>query len=398
MPPQTPVVTPTGAIAPGALPAAAGGVDVSGALTSVVPGIRKLKKIAVQANIPINGGRIQLDLPKASYMSKAVIKVKGGIRIQQPAGAVAISATDPRRFLERLEFALSGSTNPRVLSGVEADIIDNLDVPAIAANQQTYSVATGAGSSDTTYPFEIEWSPLFVVSPQNLYGIPYLGAAGTVPQLNLTFGNPDGTLATKAGAGPTITFVNGIVEVELWRIDLPGPVPPQTVRQVVDGKEVLGEVPGQGLYHESSYILLTRVFDAEDVSAPSVVKKFRLPIGPDYTRIVLLAIKAGVLDDETAPLIERAELTVQQATSIESKKIWQFENEYRRLYNKSRPKGVYVFSGIDETGTDADLYVSRELGNFDVDVYTTANAVPGDSRIKCVTQELLPLSAPGQYL
>lgn len=395
---NAPVVTPTGAIAPGALPAAAGGVDVAGALTSVVPGIRKLKKIAVTEAIPINGGRVQLDLPKASYASKMVVKVRGSIRIVQPAGAIAITATDPRKFLERMEFALSGSTSPRVLNGVQADIIDNLDVPAIAANQQTYAVATGAGSSDTQYPFEIEWSPMLTVSPQNLYGIPYLGAPGTVPQLNLTFANPDGSLASKAGAGPTITFVNGIVEVELWRIDLPGPVPPQQIRSVVDGKEVVSEVPGQGLYHESSYILLTRQFDAEDVNAAGTRKKFRLPIGPDYTRIVLLAIKAGALDDETAPMLDTAELIIQQATSIETKKIWQFENEYRRLFNKSRPKGVYVFSGIDETGTDADLYVSRELGNFDVEVQGTQNAVPADSRFQVVTQELLPLSAPGQYL
>lgn len=393
-----PTVTPTGAIHPGALPAAAGGVDVSGALTSVVPGIRKLKKIAVQANIPINGGRVQLDLPKASYMSKAVIKVTGDLRIQQGASAQAITLVDPRKFLDRMEFAMSGSTNPRVLNGVQADIIDNLDVPAIAANQQTYTAATGANNSDTSYPFAIEWSPMFVVSPQNLYGIPYLGAPGTVPQLNLTFANPDPSLAAKAGAGPTITIVNGKVEVELWRIDLPGPVPPQAIRSIVDGKEVISDVPGQGLYHESSYILLTRMFDAEDLSAANSVKKFRLPIGPDYTRIVLLAYKNGALDDETAPLLDHADLTVQQATSIESKKIWQFENEYRRLYNKSRPKGVYVFSGIDETGTDADLYVSRELGNFDVDVYSTANAPGANSQYQLLTQELLPLSAPGQYL
>lgn len=393
-----PTVVPTGAIAPGALPAAPGGVDVAGALTSVVPGIRKLKKVAVTAAIPTTGGRVQLDLPKSSYMSQAVIKITGNVRIVQPAGAIAITATDPRKFIERMEFAMSGSTNPRVLNGIEADIVDNLDVPAIAANQSTYSVATGAGSSTTNYPFEIEWSPRFTVSPQNLYGIPYLGAPGTVPQLNLTFANPDGALATKAGAGPTITFENGLVEVELWRLDLPGPVAPRQVRQIVDGHEQFTEVPGQGLYHESSYVLLTRKFDAEDLTAASTTKKFKLPIGPDYTRIILLAYKNGVLDDETAPLLSRAELVVQQATTIESKKIFQFENEYRHLFNKARPKGVYVFSGIDETGTDADLYVSRDLGNFDVDVYSTANAPGANSSYHLITQELLPLSAPGQYL
>lgn len=390
-------VVPTGAVAPGVRPAA-GGVDVAGALTSVIPGIRKLKKIAVQANIPATGGRVQLDLPKASYMSRSRIKITGSIRIVQPAGAVAITATDPRRFLDRFEFAMSGSTNPLVLSGVQMDIVNNLDVPAIAANQSTYSVATGAGSSTTDYPFEIVFSPLHTVSPQNLYGIPYLGADATVPQFNLTFGNPDGTLATKAGAGPTITLQNGKVEVELYRIDLPGPVPPQTQQTVIDGKTVTTQIPGQGLYHESSYILLSRQFDAEDVNAAGTIKRFRLPIGPDYTRLILFAVKGGVLDDETSPMLDRAELTVQQATSIESKKIWQFEEEYRHLYNKARPKGVYVFSGIDETGTDSDLYVSRELGNFDVDVYGSQNAVPADSRFQLVTQELLPLSQPGQYL
>lgn len=395
---MTQVVTPTGAIAPQGLPAAAGGVDVAGALTSVVPGIRKLKKVVVSDQIPANGGKVQLKLPKSSYVEKAVIKITGELRIKQGAEAKAITKVDPRKFIERVEFALSGSTNPRVLTGLQHDIIDNLDIAAVAANQTTYEAATGANNSDTKYPFATELSPFFVVSPQNLYGIPYLGAQGTVPELTLTFGNPDGTLATKAAAGPTIELVNGLVEVEMWRIDLPGPVMPQRVVQQVNGNTVESEIPGQGLYHEASYILLTRMFDAEDLTAAGTIKKFRLPTGPDYLRIVLLAYKGGALDDETAPLLDHADLTVQQATSIESKKIWQFENEYRRLYSKTRPKGVYVFSGIDETGTDSDLYVSRELGNFDLEVFSTQNAPGENSRYEVVTQELLPLSSPGQYL
>lgn len=393
---MTPV--PTGAVSPNAYAAAAGGVNVSDALTSVVPGIRKLKKIAVSKAIPSKGGRVQMDLPKSSYMARATIRITGNIKVVQPASAIALTKTDPRSFIERVEFALSGSTSPRILSGIQHDTVDGLDLPAIAPNATTYNVATGANSSTVEYPFSTTLSPLFSVSPQNLYGIPYLGADGTVPQLNLTFGNPDGTLATKAGAGPTITFENGMVEVELYRLDLPGPVAPSVHTAMVDGKQVQQEIPGQGLYQESGYILLTRQFDAEDLTAAGTTKNFRLPCGPDYLRIIVFAEKEGVLDPETAPLLDRAELTVQQATSIESKAIWQFDAEYRRLYNKERPKGVYVFSGIDETGTDSDLYVTRDLGNFDVNVVGSANAVGSNSRFVVVTQELLPLSGPGLYL
>jgi hypothetical protein len=388
----------TGAISPAGMPAAAGGVDVAGALTSVVPGIRKLKKIAVQDSIDPNGGKVQLDLPKSSYMSKGTIRITGTLRIKQGAEEVAITKTDPRRFLNRLEFAMSGSTNPLVLSGVQLDVMENLDVPAIAANQTTYNAETKAKETTTDFPFEMTFNQLFTVSPQNLYGIPYLGADATVPQLNLTFADPDGSLAEKAKAGPEITLENGRVEVELWRIDLPGPIMPRVETQVIDGNTVQREIPGQGLYHESSYLLHTRQFDAEDLSAPSTTKQFRLPIGPDYLRIVLLAEKEGALDDETSPLLDRAELSVQQVTAIETKKIWQFEEEYRRLYNKDRPTGVYVFSGIDETGTDADMYISRELGNFDLTAYGSENEVPANSRFSVLTQELLPLSSPGQYL
>lgn len=392
-------MTPTGALSPMGLPAAAGGVDVSGSLTSVVPGIRKLKKIGMTAPIPANGGRVQLDLPKANYLQKAVIKVTGTLRVVQGGTPQTITATDPRKFFDKVVFSLSGSTSPRSLSGLQHDIIDQLDVPAVAPNSQVYTAGpAGAASSTTDTVLELELSPLFVVSPQNLYGIPYLGAAGTVPQLEITFADPDGSLAVKGAAGPTITLVNGKVEVELWRVDLPGPVMPQVVTNVVDGKQVQTQIPGQGLYHESSYILLTRMFDSEPLSAAGGQVNFRLPIGPDYLRIVPLVYNGGVLDPETTPLIDHMDLTVQQATAIESKKIWQFDNEYRRLFNKSRPKGVYVFSGIDETGTDADLYVTRELGNFDLTVFQSNAVPPANSRVEVITQSLVPLSSPGQYL
>lgn len=388
-----------GAVVPNSLAPAAGGVDVASGLTSVVPGIRKLKKIAVTAPIPVNGGLVKLDLPKSSYVQKMVIRVTGTLRVVQGGAVQTITATDPRRFLSSIEFALSGSTSPRKLNGVQHDIIDNLDVPAIAPNAQTYTAGpAGAASSTTDTPFALEFSPTLVVSDQNLYGIPYLGGMATVPQIILTFADPDGSLAVKGAAGPTITLQGGQVEIEMWRVDLPGPVAPSQVVSVVDGQEVAVTIPGQGLYHESSYILLTRMFDAQDLSGASSIKKFRLPIGPDYMRLVLLAIKNNALDDETLPLLERAELVVQQATSIEAKRIWQFDSEYRRTYNKNRPKGVYVFSGIDLTGTDSDLYVSRELGNFDIDVYATANAPGSNSRFELLTQQLVPLSAPGEYL
>src|SRR3954471_20263878 len=115
---------PQGALSPAGLPAAAGGVDVAGGITSVVPGIRKLKKIATTYNLPagFKGGRIPLQLPKASYLHKAVIRVTGSLQIVQPATTVStLTAGDPRSFLDRMEFQLSGSTVPRVLGGVAND-------------------------------------------------------------------------------------------------------------------------------------------------------------------------------------------------------------------------------------------------------------------------------------
>lgn len=388
-----------GAIATAGLPPAAGGVDVAAALVSVVPGIRKLVKIGPQDNIPATGGRVQLDLPKSSYWQKGVIKVTGTLRIVQGGVQQTITATDPRKFLEQIKFALSGSTSPRVLTGVQEDIMENLDVPAISANAQTYTAGpAGAINTTTDTTLELEWSIRLTVSDQNLYGIPYLGAQGTVPMLELTFGNPDGTLAVKGAAGPTITLVNGKVELEMTRIDLPAPVDPQFRQQVVDGKTETIEIPGQGLYHEAGYIQLVRMFEAQDITGANWNKNFRIPVGPDYLRLVLLCWNNNSLDPETAPLVDRAELVVQQATALETRKIWQFDNDYRQTYLKTRPKGVYVFSGIDKTGTDSDIYVTRELGNFDLNVVGSANAAPANSRIELITQELLPISSPGQYL
>lgn len=392
------VVTPTGAVASGGLAAAAGGVDVSGALTSVIPGIRKLKKIAVSKQIPEEGGLVQLELPKASYLSKATVKITGKLKFTQGATKRTATAVDPRRFISKFEFALSGSTNPRVLSGIQSDIIDNLDLPAATANLQIYEVKEPAATASEEVPFMMEMSPSFVIAPQNLYGIPYLGAPGTVPAFNITFGNPTTTLVKWGGAESTVKIMGGFVEVELWRLDLPAPVMPRVVQTVENGHIVSSEIPGQGLYLESSYMILSRMYE-EQKPAANGTKTFQLPIGPDYTRIIILAFtEEGVLDPETAPLLERADLSIQQATVIESKKIWQFDNEYRHLYNKVRPKGVYVFSGIDETGTDADLYITRELGNFTLELYGTSNAVAETAKFQVITQTLVPLSEAGLYL
>ena len=392
------VATPTGAVAPGGMPAAAGGVDVSGALTSVIPGIRKLKKNVTQKAIPKEGGLVQLELPKSSYMSRAMIRITGEIKVTQGAEKIALAKVDPRLFVNRFEFALSGSTSPRILSGIQSDTIDGLDLPAIAPNTQVYALPEPAKEASESKAFSLEMSPSFVISPQNLYGIPYLGAPSTVPEFNITFGNPDGTLVKKEKAGPTITLENGQVEVYLERIDLPAPVMPRQQVTEQNGQKVTTTIPGQGLYLESGYMILSRMYE-EQKPAANGTKLFRLPIGPDYTRIIILAFtEKGVLDPETTPLLKEARLTVQQATAIESKKPWHFSNEYRHMYNKERPTGVYVFSGIDETGTDADLYVTRELGNFSLEIDGTEAVVGEEAKYQVVTQQLVPLSEPGLYL
>lgn len=392
------VVTPTGAVATRGLPAAAGGVDVSGALTSVIPGIRKLKKMAVSKAIPATGGLVQLELPKASYMQRAVVRIAGKIKVIYGAEKTEVKKVDPRRFISRFEFALSGSTNPRVLTGIQSDTIDGLDLPAASPNLQTYTLPEGEKEKETKETtFSLEMSPSFVISDQNLYGIPYLGAPSTVPQFNITFGNPNGTLVA-ANAKATVEFVGGMVEVSLWRIDLPAPVMPRQIVSEQNGQKVVSEIPGQGLYQESSYMILSRMYE-EQKPSKNGTKLFQLPIGPDYTRIIVLVFsEEGVLDPETTPILEKAELSVQQATVIESKHIWEFDNEYRHLYNKTRPVGVYVFSGIDETGTDADLYVTRELGNFDLECFFTSAEPAESARVQVITQELVPLSEPGIYL
>jgi hypothetical protein len=395
-----------GALSPAGLPAAAGGVDVSGGITSVVPGIRKLKRIAYSTPLPagFRGGRVALPLPKSSYVHKAVIRVSGNLQVVQPATtASTLTAGDNRTFLSRMEFQLSGSTQPRVLTGLQEDIVDNLDVPAIAPNDSGIATLTAGGVGSTTqYAYRQEYSPLFCVSDQNLYGIPYLGALATVPQIVLTFADPAQSLVTVTGGTPApavATFENGLVELELWRVDLPGPVMPQQIHQNVNGKDQIVEIPGQGLYLESSYLLLTKLQDAQDLTSAGTYKKFRLPIGPDYLRILAMVYNGGVLDPETNPLTDHIELVVQQATTIESKRLWEFTNEHKRMFNKTRPNGVYVFSGIDTTGTDSDIYVTRELGNFDVDYYGAPGVTPpANSRVELLTQQLVPLSVPGEYL
>lgn len=391
----------TGVVAASGLPAAAGGVDVSAALTSVIPGIRKLKKQVITKPIEKEGGPVLIELPKASYMQRAFVRVSGKIKVTQGVEKVNLSKVDPRRFIAKFEFALSGSTSPRVTSGIAGDVIDGLDLPATAPNLMKYEIPEPAKEASAEKEFVIELSPSFVVSPQNLYGIPYLGAPSTVPEFNITFGNPDGTLVKKEKAGPTIEFIGGQVEVYLERIDLPAPVQPTVTTTVQNGQTVQTQIPGQGLYMEAGYMILTRMYEEQKPAGGEGIKPFQLPIGPDYMRIIVLAFKEkGVLDKEEAGevLLKEARLTVQQATAIESKKLWHMSNEYRHMYNKERPVGVYVFSGIDETGTDADLYITRELGNFTLELESTASAVGEEAKFQVWTQQLVPLSEPGIYL
>lgn len=393
-----------GPLAPAGLPAAAGGVDVAQALVSVVPGIRRLKRVIAQQPVPAAGGRVQLDLPKSSYLARSVIRIDGTLRVIQSAGVQTITATDPRNFIQNVTFQMSGTIQPKVLTGLQHDILDNLDVPVVAANFQQYSAGpAGAASSTTDTPFSLELTPRFSISDQNLTGIPYLAAPGTVPNIVINFANPDGTLAVKGGAGPTIQLVNATVTLEGWRIDLPSPIAPRS-EMVPDGQGGAHEVtiPGQGLWQESSWILVSKMADSMDQVPATAFKKFKLAPGPNYARIVLLAYQGGSLDPETVPLTDHADLIIQQATTLESKKLWQFDNEYRQVYYRNRPKGVCVFSGIDLTGTDADLYVTGDLGNFDLDVYATTGAgaaygVAG-SKWEVLTQTLQPISSPGQYL
>jgi hypothetical protein len=136
--------------------------------------------------------------------------------------------------------------------------------------------------------------------------------------------------------------------------------------------------------------------------AANLVEPFRIPIGPMYSRIIILAYVGNVLDSEVesgnTAITEKSELGVQEATVIESRERWQFDSDYRDSYYKVRPTGVMVHSGIDQSGTDEDLWVTQDLGNFTLALTASAraNGATG-SRWEVYTQALQPVSEPGLY-
>ena len=83
---------------------------------------------------------------------------------------------------------------------------------------------------------------------------------------------------------------------------------------------------------------------------------------------------------------------------VESRYPWQYDSDYRNAYYKTRPKGVYVHSGIDQSGTDEDLWVTQDLGNFQLTPFASANA-DGNAltKFELYTQALQPISRPGLY-
>jgi len=393
-------------------PQAAGGVDVSAALMSVRPGIRKIKKMVTTVSMP-NGvpGEQIIPLPKSGYMERPIIRLEGlganaGFQVIQGAAAQAITMNDIRNLISRVRFELSSTVVPKSLSGLACDIIDNLDVAVVNANSNTVptSASLSGGANSTVFgPFVLELSPRFTISDQNLYGIPYLGALSTVPQLVLDFNNLIGPASSSplsaAAAGPNANLNNVTIKVDGWRIDLPAPMSPQ---DTVDGNGDPVQTPGEGLWAESGYLLTTKLVDSQTSVGPGSQKPFNIPIGPMYSRIMLLAFVDGLLDTESgaAPqsILDHCELSVQQATIIESRFPWQYDSDYRNAYYKVRPKGVYVHSGIDQSGTDEDLWVTQDLGNFQLTPFATNNADGNpQTRFDLYTQALQPISASGLY-
>lgn len=387
-------------------PAAAGGVDVSAALTSVRPGIRKIKKLLTQVNLTPGQTSVTIPFPKSGYLERPIIRIEGNFQVVQGATAQAMTMNDLRNLVQRIRFELSSTVVPKALSGVACDVIDNLDCPVISANADvspTSASLSGAANSTVTQPFVLELSPRFTISDQNLYGIPYLGAISTVPQIVIDFAPLLGAAGvsplSSAAAGPTVTLTNTVIKVDGWRIDLPAPVAPSAT---TDSEGNVTQIPGEGLWAESSYLLKTNLIDSQDTVTANLQRQFRIPIGPMYSRILLLAYVNNVLDPETgtAPysILDHTELGVQQVTTIESRYPWQFNSDYRNAYYKNRPGGVYVHSGIDQSGTDEDLWVTQDLGDFILTAFTSANANgAAGTKYECYGQGLMPISAPGLY-
>lgn len=387
-------------------PVAAGGVDVSAALTSVRPGIRKIKKLITQVTLTPGQTEVMIPFPKSGYLERPIVRIEGNFQVVQGATAQAMTMNDLRSLVQRIRFELSSTVVPKSLSGVSCDVIDNLDCPVVAANADvspTSAQLSGGASTTITVPFVLELSPRFTISDQNLYGIPYLGAISTVPQFVIDFAPLLGAAGTSpisaAGAGPTVSLVNTVVKVDGWRIDLPAPVAPSAT---TDAEGNVTQIPGEGLWAESSYLLKTNLIDSQDMVSAGLQRQFRIPIGPMYSRILLLAYVGYVLDSEsgTAPysILDHTELGVQQVTTIESRYPWQFNSDYRNAYYKVRPPGVYVHSGIDQSGTDEDLWVTQDLGDFILTAFTSANANgAAGTKYECYGQGLMPISAPGLY-
>jgi hypothetical protein len=386
-------------------PQAAGGVDVSAALTSVRPGIRKIKKLITQVSVVPGQTTVTIPFPKSGYLERPIIRIEGNFNLIQGATAQAMTMNDLRSLIQRIRFELSSTVVPKAMSGLACDVIDNLDVAVVSANANVVpssGALSGIANSNTTVPFVLELSPRLTISDQNLYGIPYLGAISTVPQIVIDFaplvGAAGASPISQAAAGPTVTLTNTVVKVDGWRIDLPAPVAPSAT---TDAQGNVTQVAGEGLWAESSYLLKTNLIDSQDTVTASLQRQFRIPIGPMYSRIILLAYVGGVLDPETAApnsILDHTELGVQQVTTIESRAPWQFNSDYRNAYYKTRPPGVYVHSGIDQSGTDEDLWVTQDLGDFILTAFTTPNANgAAGTKYECYGQGLMPISAPGLY-
>ncbi len=371
---------------PAIAPVASTGTSLPTAVRSV-SNLRSLRRRVDSVPFVANDS-ISIRLGNLGYIksNRVVIKVPFTVALGATAGAAA-TLRDVRKIVNRIAFALQGSTEPRSLDGISENVMNRLDYrvrdPRVRVVRRDTGAeqARGAALTNATYDITFELKPLYTISEQNLYSLLYVGGGSTSPTLEI--GTSDVASFITFVNGATAAFGAGTVDVYMEWITAERPAPPSA-----DGD------PGSGLWDEVSVVKQTKVVDNLPVSGAGQELRRRLDLGPVYGRIVIIAFEGNEVDDDDTLLRELA-LTIQMATTTVQETLDSLDMLFEETYMKTRPKGVYVFPFVDKSSMGRELLYSSALGQLELILTASAAAPPANSSFRIITERLVSVNSSG---
>ncbi len=304
------------------------------------------------------------DIPNLGYSKAYRIFVRGTLTVTIPTGG-SVTPGNPRRLFRQIAYMMQSNVRIFELPGVELDLLNNLDFKR-TPNKNVFTVNAGDN------PFYQEYVVYLPYSEERLGGIIYKGGGSTQATLRLLTGGVTDILALAGGATATFSSLN--VDIREDRIDGPAPVNPRERPIIVDGKQQMQYIPGEGFWQETSRFI-ERQIDQEirDIAGPNREINVEMQRTQPYLRVILLSYINNQLD-ATDSLVSGFRTEFENTTRIQNFTLDDSDRRFREMFGVQRPGGVHVLSFRDLVESDRDTLYTDKLGRFQIIATTGPNA------------------------